>query len=103
MTDKYIHPDSHGVYQIQDTRVSLDSVVAGFHRGDSPESIRSQYSVLTLEQVYGAITFYLANREHVDEYLRRQDEVWEYWRKKSEENPPLVVQRLRAMRGASAV
>lgn len=98
MTDEFIHKNSFGVYHIQATRVTLDTVVIAFRRGDSPELICSQYPALTLDQVRMAIAFYLANKERVDEYLKQQDEIAEYWRRKTEENPPPVVLRLRAMK-----
>jgi hypothetical protein len=42
------------------------SVVREFQDGQSPEAIRSAFPTLTLEQVYGAITFYLGHKEVVD-------------------------------------
>ncbi len=69
--------DQHdGGYWVAGTRVSLDSVVYAFLQGDSPESIAQSFPVLTLEQVYGAVAFYLGHRSEVDAYLervRRQD------------------------------
>ncbi|WP_293104583.1 DUF433 domain-containing protein, partial [Moorena sp. SIO3I6] len=56
-------------YWIAGTRISLDSVVYTFRNGLSPESIVQSFPLLTLEQVYGAIAFYLANREQIDTYL----------------------------------
>jgi uncharacterized protein (DUF433 family) len=47
-----------GRYAVTDTRVSLDSIVYGFLSGQSAESLAQAFPVLTLEQVYGAITFY---------------------------------------------
>jgi uncharacterized protein (DUF433 family) len=58
-----------GAYRISGTRVSLDSVAYAFLRGASPESIQRSFPSLTLEQIYGAITFYLANQEEIDQYL----------------------------------
>jgi len=59
-----------GAFKIAGTRVSLDSVVYAFRDGKSPETIAYDcFPTLTLEQVYGAITFYLANREEIDAYL----------------------------------
>ena len=76
----------NGGYYVAGTRVSLDSVVYRFNEGLAPESIlRSFPAIGSLERVYGAITYYLANRGHVDEYLKRQDALWEKMR---EENPP---------------
>jgi uncharacterized protein (DUF433 family) len=46
--------------------VSLDSIVYTFLSGQSAEAIAESFPVLSLEQVYGAITDYLAHREDVD-------------------------------------
>jgi uncharacterized protein (DUF433 family) len=45
---------------VRGTRVFLDSIVHSFRDGDSPETIQQNFSSLTLEQVYGAIAFFLA-------------------------------------------
>ncbi len=51
-----------GGYWIEGIRISLDSVVYAFLNGESPESITQNFPLLSLEQVYGAITFYLDNQ-----------------------------------------
>jgi uncharacterized protein (DUF433 family) len=52
----------------------LDPVVVAFRHGDSPETIARELSRgLTLEQVYGAISYYLANRPEIDEYLNQYE------------------------------
>ena len=81
----------------------LDSIVAGFEQGSSPETIQQQYPALTLEEVYGAITYYLAHTDEITVYLKRQDEQWASWRAKSEAHASPVVERLRSLRvpGAS--
>jgi len=48
------------------SRVSLDSIVHEFRNGSSAETIQQEFATLTLEQVYGAIAFYLAHRAQVD-------------------------------------
>jgi uncharacterized protein (DUF433 family) len=63
-------------YWVEGTRISLDSVVYAFHNGLSPESITQSFPLLTLEQVYGAITFYLANRAEIDAHLLAEEEVF---------------------------
>jgi uncharacterized protein (DUF433 family) len=60
-------------YWVQDTRISLDSIVYAFQKGLSPESIVQSFPLLTLEQVYGAIAFYLANRADIDAYLTSEE------------------------------
>lgn len=64
-------------YFIKDSRVSLDSVVIAFLNGVSPESIVQSFPVLNLEQVYGANTFYLANKAAVDLFLEEGKENYE--------------------------
>ena len=68
MSKEYV-AQHEGKYRIAETRVSLDSIVYAFRRGASPESIQRSYSSLTLEQIYGAITFYLSHQEEIDQYL----------------------------------
>jgi uncharacterized protein (DUF433 family) len=62
-----------GGYYVAGERVSLDSLVYAFRRGTSPESIRRSFPVLTLEQVYGAIAFYLAHEQEIDAYLKESE------------------------------
>jgi uncharacterized protein (DUF433 family) len=93
----YVLQDEHGVLRVGDTRVMLDSVVAAFHQGHSAETIAQQYPALSLEEVYGAIAYYLANRADVDQYLRRQDELWKQGREQTSAAPSPVVQRLRGL------
>ena len=64
-------------YWVTGTRVSLDSVVYAFLEGQTAESIAQSFPVLTLEQVYGTITFYLANCLDIDAYLRREEAEFE--------------------------
>jgi uncharacterized protein (DUF433 family) len=97
----YVEKDGHGVFRVGGTRISLDSVVNGYRQGFSAETIQDQYPGLSLEQVHGAIAFYLANREEVDQYLLEQEKVWEEFRRKTDETPSPVVERLRGLRLAS--
>ncbi|MBO0797574.1 MAG: DUF433 domain-containing protein [Blastocatellia bacterium] len=66
-----------GGWWLVGTRVSLDSIVYAFWRGASAETIRSSFPALTLEQVYGAIAFYLSRQQEVDEYLQKSVKEYE--------------------------
>ena len=68
----YIEYRNEG-YWVFDTRISLDSIVYAFRKGLSPESIVQSFPLLTLEQVYGAIAFYLANCDEIDAYLEAEE------------------------------
>ena len=71
MKTQYVEKRNEG-YWISGTRVSLDSVVLAFLDGLSPETIVAEcFPVLTLEQIYGAITYYLSHQDEVDSYLKQ--------------------------------
>src|SRR5436305_1660439 len=97
----YLREDEHGVLRVGDTRVSLDSVIYAFAQGHAPEIIRRQYSTVSLEEIYGALAFYLANRDEVDRHLARQQHVWDQVRQHAEQQPSAVVARLRALQAVS--
>src|ERR1700689_106479 len=70
MAQEYIERREGGYYFIG-RRVSLDSAVYQFLQGESPEAIVQAFPSLSLEQVYGGITFYLAHRAEIDAYLEK--------------------------------
>jgi uncharacterized protein (DUF433 family) len=93
----YVRVDPQGAMRVGSLGVSLDSVVIAFEQGQSAETIQQLYPALSLEEVYGAIAFYLANRDEVHQYLRQQEQLWDELRQRAEQNPSPVVQRLRAL------
>lgn len=99
---RYVRRDEHGVMRIGNSRVMLNSIVVGFEQGHSPETLQQQYPTLSLEEVYGAITYYLAHTDEIDTYLKRQDELWEAWRAKSATLSSPVVECLRALWASEA-
>jgi len=73
MEKRYVEQRDEG-YWVAGTHVSLDSIVFAFLDGLSPEMIVAEcFPILTLEQVYGAITYYLAHRADIDRYLQQAD------------------------------
>ena len=77
MENQYVELRDHG-YWISGSRISLESVVFAFLDGYSPETIAAKcFPILTLEQVYGTIAYYLSDRRQVDTYLRQVDEEFE--------------------------
>ena len=55
-----------GSFYLVGSRVPLAHIVREFQRGESPEALRSRYPALSLEQVYGAIAFFLGSQEDVE-------------------------------------
>ena len=72
MTKQYVE-QREDVYRVSGMHVSLDSIVYAFWEGQTAENIAQSFPVLTLEQVYSTITFYLANCSDIDPYLRREE------------------------------
>ena len=98
MIQKNYVRDDNGALRVGAADVSLNSVVMAFQDGRAPEAIQLQHPALSLEEVYGAITQYLANRPLVDGYLARQSQLWADLRRSSEVNSNPVIVRLREMR-----
>jgi uncharacterized protein (DUF433 family) len=93
MPKEYVE-ERDGNYYIAGTRVSLDSIVHAFRRGESPETICQNFELLRLEEVYGAIAYYLAHQTDIDAYLIRQDEKWIEGRRDANPLPSDLRERL---------
>ena len=93
MANEYVQ-ERDGNYYVADTRISLDSIVHAFRRGESPETICRNFELLRLEEVYGAIAYYLANQADIDIYLNRQKEKWTEGRRNAEPLPDDLRARL---------
>jgi uncharacterized protein (DUF433 family) len=87
-----------GGYWIQGTRVSLDSVVYRFLEGLPPEGITDCFPGLTLELVYGAITYYLSHRVEIDRYLNAEDAEYEVFRQRVRTQYPRLGRKLDELR-----
>jgi len=81
-------------YWIAGTRVSLDSVVYAFLEGLSPESIVDSFDTLTLEEVYGALAFYLGHRDEIDAYLKQSEAQFDDLCRRARAANPLLYQKL---------
>jgi uncharacterized protein (DUF433 family) len=92
-----------GAYRVADTRVSLDSVVYLFREGMSAESTVESYQALTLEQVHGALAFYLGNQKEVDAYLAEGQHAAEAQHQQSKRTNAELVAKLQRARNASQI
>jgi uncharacterized protein (DUF433 family) len=92
----YVSQTPEGGWRVAGTRVSLDSVVRGYWEGRTPEAIVEDFPVLSLEQVHGALAFYLRHKDQIDQYVASQDARWEQLRQESETQHGALLQRLRA-------
>jgi uncharacterized protein (DUF433 family) len=93
MAREYLE-ERDGNYYVAGTRVSLDSIVHAFRRGESPEIICQNFELLRLDEVHGAIAYYLANQADIDAYLLRQSEKWAEGKRNAEPLPADLRERL---------
>ncbi len=91
----------NGGYYVAGTRVSLDSVVYAFRRGESPEVIAGEFQSLTLGQVERAIAFYLANQSDIDVYLVRQEKEYKRMYEEARAKDPAFYAKIDAAREAA--
>jgi uncharacterized protein (DUF433 family) len=70
-----LQADEHGLIRVSGTRVTLDTIIARYHQGDTPETIHEGFDVLPITDIYTVIADYLGRRDELDAYLKRcQDE-----------------------------
>jgi uncharacterized protein (DUF433 family) len=95
-----LRENEHGVLLVGATRVTLDSVVARFDAGATPEEIVQQFPSLDLAEAYAVVAYVLANRAEVNEYLEARARAAETIRAENEHRAPAagVRERLLARR-----
>jgi uncharacterized protein (DUF433 family) len=91
-----------GGYYIVGSRVSIELIVYAFLRGESAETIAESFPALTLEQVYGALAFYLAERSRIDAYLAAGKADFDQLRSEARRMHPSLYAKIAAARGAPA-
>jgi uncharacterized protein (DUF433 family) len=72
MTEEFVE-FRDGSFYLKESRVPLGHIVREYQRGEAPEAIRSHYPTLSLDQVYGAITFYLGHRSEVENDIAERE------------------------------
>jgi uncharacterized protein (DUF433 family) len=86
-----------GSFYLIGSRVPLAHLVREFQGGELPEAIRSHYPTLSLEQVYGAITFYLGAKEEVEKDITERERVEDEFTK-THSAPPHLKEKLERAR-----
>ncbi len=87
--------------RLKGTRIGIETVLYEYiYRALTPEEIAQTYTLLTLEQVYATILYYLHNKEAISQYIADWLEWGHEQRKAQELNPPPSVERLRKLRDA---
>ena len=71
MACDYIERRETGFY-IVGSSVPIDRIVWEYRNGEDPETIRSHYPTLSLEQVNGAIAFYQSHKEEIEQGMEER-------------------------------
>jgi len=79
-------------------RIAIEHVIELFNGGMSPERIRQNFPTLNLEKVYATITYYLHNKQAVDEYIERGQKIADAFYQEWLARPSPAVERLRALK-----
>jgi|SRR5215831_14912463 len=87
----------NGGYYVKGTRMPLDVIVYQYKDGASVETIRDRFPVLTLEEIHGALAFYLGHVAEVEASLEEYDKLAEEFRK-THPAPPGMKERLERVR-----
>ncbi|MDP6114284.1 MAG: DUF433 domain-containing protein [Planctomycetota bacterium] len=101
--EDYFDFENEDEIRLKGSRICIETIVTDYLDGLMAEQIVVNYPSLSLEQVHATITYYLHNRESVDNYLERIDDWSEQRRREQESGQTLpVVDRLRKLRAALA-
>lgn len=87
-----LRTDESGTVRVGATRVTLATLVAAFQSGATPEQMAQDYPTLKLADIYSAVGYYLNHRQQIDDYLGRQEQGADDFRRN---NPKLYAQGVR--------
>ena len=96
--EDYLVFEEPDIIRLNGHRIFLEHVIERWRNGSSPEQIVQELPTLELEEVYGAITYYLHNKASTDVYLDRARASGELQMREADANPDDVTQRLRALK-----
>lgn len=79
-----LRTDKYGAVRVIGSRITLDTIVAFYEQGESPEDIVEGFPTLRLADVYAVVSYYLKNKTAVRAYLRERDKRAKTLRRKVE-------------------
>jgi uncharacterized protein (DUF433 family) len=65
--------DEQGAVRVGNSRVTLDVLIEEYEGGASPEAIVRAFDTLEKADVYAALAYYLRHQDEVKAYLRRRE------------------------------
>ena len=83
--------DEGGAVRVGNSRISLDLIVEQYENGMTPEDIVRAYDTLLLADVHAIIAYYLRHQDEVRAYLKRREEESATLRAKIETERPRIL------------
>ena len=77
-----------GEYYIASTRIPVGVVIASWKRQTAPERIVEQFPMLSLADVYGAITYYLDHQQELEQHFALLHDEYERERLRARDERP---------------
>jgi len=84
--------------RVKHHRLGIEHILNAYRSGYSPEQIAQEFPGLSLETIYAAITFYLANLKEMTNYLAQRQTRYEAEYQAWANHPSPLVQRLRILK-----
>jgi len=82
-----LEQDAEGTVRVLGTRVTLDTLMAAFNKGNTAEQIQDSFPSLSLAQVYGVIAWYIDNQKDAEEYFKARQTDADTMREEIESQP----------------
>jgi len=79
--------DETGTIRIAGTRITLDTLIGAYKRGDTPQDIAEAFPTLGLAVIYSVIAYYLHHQTELDTYLMDREKEAEKLRQHFEGDP----------------
>lgn len=67
-----LNQDADGTVRVTGSRVTLDTIVSAFKKGNTAEQIQDSYPSLTLSQIYGVVAWYIDHQDEAAQYLKER-------------------------------
>jgi uncharacterized protein (DUF433 family) len=79
--------DETGTLRVAGTRITLDTLIGAYKRGDTPEEISEGFADLGLAVIYSVIAYYLDHQNELDLYLAQREKEAQELRQHFENDP----------------
>src|SRR5881394_1345530 len=77
--------DEMGTIRVAGTRITLDTLIGAYKRGDAPQEIAEGFPSLGLAVIYSVIAYYLHHQAELDAYLAEGEREAEEFRRQHPE------------------